>query len=74
MNTAHRAPNDSTAPDAYNKTSMRQLIYGQEYPVAKCDIIKKGFYRKASVERFVAYLHVLSQISGFPRYTGDIIK
>ena len=52
---------------------MRQLLDGQEYPVAKGDIIKKGFDREAAVEQCVAYLYWLSQLPGYPRYTSDII-
>ena len=52
---------------------MRQLLYDQEYPVSKDDIIKKVFDREASVERFVAHLHGLSQIPVCPKYTDDII-
>ena len=74
MNTALHAPNSATAPDAENKTSVRKLLYGQEYPVAKVDIIKKGFDCKASVEKCVAYINEISQLPGCPRYTGDIIK
>ena len=42
------APNYATAPDAEffnveNKMSARQLLDGQEYPVAKGDIIKNCF-------------------------------
>ena len=73
MNTAPHSPNSATDPDAENKTSVRQLLDGQEYPVAKGDIINKGFDRKASVEKCVAYLNVISQLTGCPRYTGDII-
>ena len=40
--------------------TVRQLLDGQEYPVAKGDIIKKGFDHEASVEGCVAYLHGLS--------------
>ena len=43
MTTSHHAPNAATAPDADNKTCVRQLLYGQEYPAAKSNIIKKGF-------------------------------
>ena len=50
INTAPHSPNATTAPDAKNKTSVRQLLDGQEYPVAKGDIIKKGFYREAYVD------------------------
>ena len=52
---------------------MRKLIDGQEYPVAKGGIVKKGFDREAAIERCVAYLHGLSQLTGCPRYTGDRI-
>ena len=57
MNTAPHAPNTVTSPDTENKTSVRQLLDGQEYPVSKGDIIKKGFDREVSVERCVTYLH-----------------
>ena len=40
--------------------SVRQLLDGQEHPVSEGDIIKKGFDRKAAVERCVAYLYFLS--------------
>ena len=50
MKTAPHSPNATTAPDAENKTYVRQLLYGQEYPVAKGDIIRKGFHREAAVE------------------------
>ena len=53
--------------------SVRQLIDGQEYPVAKGDIIKKGFHWEAAVEWCVTYLHGLSQLPGCPRYNGDRI-
>ena len=59
MNTAPHAPNVATDPDAENKTSVIQQLCGQEYPVAKGDIIKKGFDWKSAVERRVAYLHGL---------------
>ena len=52
---------------------MRQLLDGKEYPVAKGDILKKGFGRKADVELCVSYLHGLSQLTGCPRYTSDRI-
>ena len=74
MNTAPHAPNAATVPDAENMTSMRQLLDGQEYPVAKCDIIKKGFESKAAVEKCMAYLHGFYQLPGCPRHTGNIIK
>ena len=66
INTAPYATNYATAPDASvatteNKTSVRQLLDGQEYPVPKCDLIKKCFDRKSDVEQCVAYLHGLSQ-------------
>ena len=32
-----------------------------------------GFDRKTDVEQCMAYLHGLSQLTGCPRYTGDII-
>ena len=56
-----------------NKMSVRQLLYGQEYPSENGDIIKKIFYCKAAVDWCVAYLHGLSQITDCPRYTGKII-
>ena len=54
--TAPHKPISSTVPDTVavtteNKMSVRQLIDGQEYPVIKCDIIKKGFDHTAAVER-----------------------
>ena len=52
---------------------MRQLLDGQEYPVAKGDILKKGFGRKADVELCVSYLHGLSQLTGYPSNTSDMI-
>ena len=52
---------------------MIQLLDSQEYPVAKVDIIKKGFNREAAVEIFVAYLNGLYQLPGFPRYKSDRI-
>ena len=58
---------------AENKTSVRKLLDGQEYNVAKGGIIKKGFGRKSAVEQCVAYLHSLSQLTVCPRYTGDLI-
>ena len=36
-------------------------------------IINKVFDRKATVEKFVAYLHGLYQIPGCPRYNGEKI-
>ena len=45
MNASLHAPNSATDPDAENKTSVRQLLDGQEYSVVKSDIIKKGFGR-----------------------------
>ena len=65
INTAPRASNAATASEyaastAENKMSMRQLLYGQEYTVAKGDIIKKGSDYKASVEKCVAYIHVFA--------------
>ena len=44
INTAPNTPNSATSPDAAavtagNKTSVRQLLYGREYPVAKGGII-----------------------------------
>ena len=61
MTTAHHAPSAANAPDpdAGNNISVRQLLDGNEYPVAKGDIIKKRFDRKADVEQCAAYLHVL---------------
>ena len=41
INKSPHAPNSSTASDTENKTSMRQLTDGQEYPVTKGDIINK---------------------------------
>ena len=73
MNTSHHSPNADTCPDMENKTSVRQLLDGQEYPVTKGDIIKKGFDREAAVERYVAYPHELYQLPGYPRYTGQRI-
>ena len=35
MNTAPHSPNYDTPPDVENKTSVRQLLDGQEYPFAK---------------------------------------
>ena len=52
---------------------MKQLLYGQEYPVEKGDLIKEGFDREAAVEKFAAYLHGISQLPGCPRYTSDRI-
>ena len=65
INTTLNAHNAATDPDsdlatAENKMTARQLLDGQEYPVAKGDIIKKGFDHEASVEGCVAYLHGLS--------------
>ena len=78
INTAPHAPNNATAPDSdvntvENNTPVIQLLDGQEYPVSKGDIINKGFDYEAAVERWVAYLHGLSQLPGCTRYTGDII-
>ena len=73
MNTAPHAPNTSTSPDTENKMSVRKLLDGQEYTVAKGDIIKNGFYCKSAVERCVAYLHGFSTIIVYPSYTGDRI-
>ena len=67
------APNDATDLDAENNMSVRQLLDSHEYPVAKGDIIRKGFCCEAAVERCVAYLRGLSQFPGCPRYTGDRI-
>ena len=52
---------------------MRQLLDGQKYPVIKGDIIKKEFYREATVEQCLPYLHGLSHIPVCPRYMGDRI-
>ena len=48
INTPPNSPNSATAPGAAiataeNKKSMRKLLDGQKYPVAKGDIIKKVF-------------------------------
>ena len=48
INTDPHTPNAANAPDsaaatAENKMSVRKLLDGQEYPVAKGDIINKGF-------------------------------
>ena len=59
MNTSPHSPNSATALDAENKMSARQLLDRQEYPVSKCDIIKKGYNRKTAVELCVAYFHGL---------------
>ena len=66
-NASPHSPNATTAPDAAativeNKMSVRQLLDGQEYPVAKGGIIMKVFGREAAVEWCVAYLHGLSQL------------
>ena len=53
--------------------SARKLLDGQEYPVAKGDIIKKGFDHEAAVERRVAYLHGIYQLKGSTKYTSDRI-
>ena len=79
INTDPHVTNATTVPDAAaataeNKMSAIQLRDGQGYPVARGDIIKKGFDCKSAVEQYVAYLHGLSQIPGCPRYTGDRIK
>ena len=37
-------------------------------------ILLKGVYRKAAIEKCVDYLHVFSQLLGYPRYTGGVIK
>ena len=71
MNTAPHTPNDTTAPDAENTMSARQLLDGQGYHVAKDDIIQKYFDCKADVEQCMAYLHGLYQLTDCPRYTGD---
>ena len=73
MNTSHHSPNADTCPDMENKTSVRQLLDGQEYPVTKGDIIKKGFDCKSAVERCLAFLHGIFQLNGCPRYTGEKI-
>ena len=52
---------------------MWQLLNGQEYPVAKGDIIKKGFDLEAIIEWCVAFLHGFSQLPDCPRYTIHII-
>ena len=45
MDTAPHAPNAATVPDAENNMFVRQLLDGQEYPVAKVDIdIGPGFH------------------------------
>ena len=46
MKNSPHTPKNATYPDAENKTSVRQLLDGQEYPVAKGDIIKKDFIAK----------------------------
>ena len=53
INNTTQAPNASTYPEAENKAFVSQLRYGQEYPVAKGDMIKKRFYCYAAVERCV---------------------
>ena len=73
MNATPHTPNATTVLDMENNTSVRKLLDGQEYPIAKGDIIKKGFYCKEAVEKFVAYLHGLSQLPGCPRYNSDIV-
>ena len=78
FNTAPHTPNTATLPDDVAatmeyKTSVRQLLDVQIYPIFKGDIIKKLFNCGAYVKLCVAYLHVLSQLRGCPRYTGDII-
>ena len=73
MNAATDAPNDSTPPDTENKIYVRQLLDGQEYSVAKGDIIENVFGRKAAVEWCVAYLHGFYWLPGCPTYTGYII-
>ena len=52
---------------------MRQLLDVQEYPVTKVNIIMKGFYCEADVEKCVAYLHGLYQLPGYTRYTSYTI-
>ena len=74
MNTATHVPNADTIPDTENMTSVIQLLDVQEHPIAKGDIIKKGFDRKAAAEQCLAYLHDLSQLPGCLRYTGDVIN
>ena len=73
------SPNAATASDSYinteeKNTSLRQLLDGQEYPVAKVDIIKKIFYYKSTADQCVTYIHGLYQIPVCPRFTSDIIK
>ena len=73
MNTTPHETNAVTASDMENNKSVRKLLDGQEYPVAKGDIIKKGLDRKAAVEWCVAYLHGLYQLPVCPMYTGERI-
>ena len=73
MDNANHAPNNATALDADNKTPVRQLLDGREYPVAKGDIIKKVFDCEVAVERYVDYLNGLSQLPGCTSYTCDRI-
>ena len=75
INTATHTPNVSNAPysaatTAENNMSVRQLLYGQGYPVAWGGIIKKFFDHEAAVEKCVAFPHVLSQLLCCLRYTG----
>ena len=53
--------------------SVKQLLYGQEYLVAKVDIIKRRFDREDDFERCVAYSRGLSQLPGCTRYICEII-
>ena len=46
MNTGPHAPNTVTAPDIDNKMSVRQLLDGQEYPVKKVILLRRGFITK----------------------------
>ena len=52
---------------------MRQLLDGQEYYVTKGDIIKERFDCEATVEQCMSYLHGISQLPSYTRYTGDRI-
>ena len=36
-------------------------------------LLRRGLIRKDDVERYVAYIHGLSQLPGYPRYNSDII-
>ena len=76
INTSPHAKNSATDPDAAaskaeNNASVRQLIDGQEHPIAEGDIIKKEFYHKSAVEQCMAYLHGIDQLLGCPSYTSD---